>query len=93
MRQTKEGEGIQAFLDHLIGELKNSMPREARVELRPEISALHPGETRDLDLAMTLPTDLRKGRTYYGFAKFMSGELKFKVECNGASQSTKRRPR
>jgi hypothetical protein len=95
LRKLKEtGEdGILAFLDQLIAELKNTMPREARVVLRTQITELGPGETRDLEVEMTLPEGLHKGRTYFGFAKFMRGELKFKVDCNGASNSTIRRSR
>jgi hypothetical protein len=93
MRETQKGEGMMAYLDRFIAELKDSMPREARVSIRTKISELDPGETREVEPEIRLPDDLRNGRTYYGFAKFMSSELKFKVECNGASNSTRRRPR
>jgi hypothetical protein len=93
MRETQKGEGMMAYLDRLIAELKDSMPREARVVIRTAISELDPGETREVELEIRLPDDLRSGRTYHGFAKFMSSELKFKLECNGTSHSAKRRPR
>jgi len=92
MRKTRKDEGILAYLDHLIEELKTTMPGEVEVKLRTEIPELRPGETREVELDITLPNDLHKNRTYYGFAPFMGTELKFKVECTSAGNSTSRRP-
>jgi hypothetical protein len=93
LRETKEDEGYQAYLDRVVRELKVSLTRPARVTIRTGFSELQPGESRELELEITLPAELVKGRTYFGSTKFMSGKLIFRVECNGASESTRRRPR
>ncbi len=93
LRETKEEEGHQACLDRVLHELKISLARPARVMVRTEFSELHPGETRELDVEITLPAELVKGRMYFGSTNFMGGKLNFKVECNGPQNSTKRRPR
>jgi hypothetical protein len=90
MRSTENGAGYQAYLDNLVAEIKRSMPQPARVELKAAAAELRPGESREVDLKMTLPSDLNKNRTYLGFAKFMSGRLQFRVECNGGNTMTRR---
>jgi hypothetical protein len=93
LRETTAEEGHQSYLDRVVRELRSSIARPARVNLRGEISEIQPGERRELRLEIKLPDELIKGRTYEGSTAFMSGELSFEVECNGSSNSTKRRPR
>ena len=93
LREAKEEEGHQAALDRVLHELKISLARPARINIRTDFAELQPGEARELELEIALPAELVKGRTYFGSTKFMSGKLNFKVECNGAQNSTKRRPR
>jgi hypothetical protein len=92
MRETTAEDGHQAYLDRFLHELKDSLARPARVNLRSEIAELQPGETREIELDITLPTELMKGRMYFGSTKFMSSRLIFKVECTGANSSTTGRP-
>ncbi len=91
LRDTKTEAGHQAFLDRLVRELRATMARPARVTIRGDDSELRPGETREIELMTELPAELIKGRTYFGQTPFMSSELFFEVECNGARNSTKRR--
>ncbi|OGB96094.1 MAG: hypothetical protein A3G35_00670 [candidate division NC10 bacterium RIFCSPLOWO2_12_FULL_66_18] len=93
LRETKQDEGHQAYLDRLVHELRATLSRPARVTLRGGVSEIQPGETREVQLEITLPNELMKGRTYVGSTPFMSTELFFEVECNGANNSKKRRPR
>src|SRR5918992_514960 len=93
LRETTAEEGHQSYLDRVVRELRSSVARPARVNLRGEISEIRPGERRELRLEIKLPDELVKGRIYEGSTAFMSGELSFEVECNGSSNSTKRRPR
>lgn len=93
LRETGAEEGHQSYLDRVVRELRSSIARPARVTLRGEISEIQPGERRELRLEIKLPDELVKGRSYEGSSAFMSGELSFEVECNGSSNSTKRRPR
>jgi hypothetical protein len=93
LRETTAKDGYQGCLDRVVGELKGTLARPARVTLRNKVPELHPGETREIELEITLPAELLKGRTYFGSTAFMSARLNFNVECNGASNSTIRRPR
>lgn len=93
LRQMEEGEGHQAYLDRLLHEIRATDQRPARVTFHAEPPEIHPGETREVRLEIKLPEKLIKGRTYVQAIAFMSTELLFEVECNGAPQSTKRRPR
>jgi hypothetical protein len=91
LRDTKADEGHQTFLDRLLRELRVTMARPTRVNIRGGASELRPGETREIEIETELPDELIKGRTYFGQTPFMSGELFFEVECNGAKNSAKRR--
>lgn len=93
LRETEAKEGHQVYLDRLTREMRATLVRPARVTCRSDFSELRPGETREIELETELPAELIKGRTYFGQTPFMSGELFFEVECNGAQNSTKRRPR
>lgn len=93
LRETGAEEGHQAYLDRLTREMRVTLARPARITRRSDDSELRPGETREVELEIALPAELIKGRAYFGQIPFMSGELFFEVECNGAQNSTKRRPR
>lgn len=93
LRQMEEGEGHHAYLDRLVREMRATDQRPARVTFHAEPPEIHPGETREIRLEIALPETLIKGRTYVRVLPFMSTELLFEVECNGAPQSSKRRPR
>jgi uncharacterized membrane protein len=93
LRETKAEEGHQSYLDRVVGELKATLASPARLTLRGDVSEIHPRERREVRAEIKLPDQLVKGRTYEGSAAFMSGELSLEVECNGNSNSTKRRPR
>jgi hypothetical protein len=93
LRETAADEGHQAYLDRVVKELRGSLIRPARVVLHGDVKALEPGQTAEVELEMTLPRELVKGRTYIGSTPFMSGTLSFEVECNGSTNSTQRRPR
>jgi hypothetical protein len=93
LRETKQGEGHQAYFDRVIEELRSTIARPARVTIQGEVRDLRPGDTAEVGLEITLPRELKTGRTYVGSTPFMSGALSFEIECNGAVNSTRRRPR
>lgn len=93
LRETKAEEGHQSYLDRVVRELRATISRPARVTLRADVSEIHPGERREVHAEIKLPDELIKGRIYEASAAFMSSELFFEVECNGSTNSTKRRPR
>jgi len=93
LRETKRDGGHQEYLDRLLRELQATLTRPTRVTIHGDVSEIPPGQVREVRLEIALPDELTKGRTYFGSTPFMSSELSFEVECNGASNSTKRRPR
>jgi hypothetical protein len=93
LRETKEGEGHQPYFDRVVQELRSTISRPARVNVRGDVSELEPGQSVEVELEIALPKELIRGRTYVGSTPFMSGELSFEIFCNGAVNSTRRRPR
>jgi hypothetical protein len=93
LRESDEDERHQEYLDRLFRELRATVSRPSRVTVKSGAGELRPGEVRELELEVALPSELIKGRTYYGSTRFMSARLVFEVVCNGTTSSTKRRPR
>ena len=93
LRKSPDKEMHQAFLDRLLDEFRKSALPPVRVALKYEAPELRPGDTRVVQLELTLPLErLNKGRTYRGFIKLMGKRLWLEVVCNGSPKSTKRRP-
>jgi len=93
LRKSPDKETHQAFLDRLLDEFRKSALPPVRVALKYEDPELRPGDTRVVQLELTLPLErLNKGRTYRGFIKLMGKRLWLEVVCNGSPKSTKRRP-
>lgn len=88
LRDTTEEDGHEAYLDRVVRELKATLVRPARIAVRAGESDLEPGETREIELDITLPDQLMKGRSYFGSTRFMSSKLIFKVECTAGAHST-----
>jgi hypothetical protein len=93
LRKSVENEKHQAYLDRMLDELRKSMLPPVRVALKYDSPEIRPGDTRVLELEITLPSGMNKGRTYLGFIKLMGKRLWLEVACNGSPNSTKRRPR
>jgi hypothetical protein len=93
LQETGDDERHQEYLDRVLHELKATVSRPARVTVKSGAGELRPGETRELKLEVALPSELIKGRIYFGSTRFMSAKLVFEVVCNGTTSSTKRRPR
>src|SRR4029078_4596057 len=93
LRESAEGEGHQSFLDRAVKELRATLARPARITRRGDVTTLERGQTAELELEITLPKELIKGRFYIGSTPFMSGKLSFEVECNGSVNSPAPRAR
>lgn len=93
LRKSADDEKHQAYLDRMLDELRKSMLPPVRVILKYDSPEIRPGDTRVVELEITLPSErMNKGRTYLGFIKLMGKRLWLEVACNGSSNSTKRRP-
>jgi hypothetical protein len=93
LREVAEDDGHQAYFDRVVHELRTTNAGPAKVSISGDHDVLRPGETAEVNVEITLPKELIKGRTYIGSTPFMSGKLSFEVEANGSINSTKRRPR
>jgi hypothetical protein len=93
LRKSPDDERLQAFLERLLDELRKSMLPPVRVALKYDSPEIHPGDTRVVEMELTLPSErMNKGRTYLGFIKLMGNRLWLEVACIGSPNSTKRRP-
>lgn len=94
LRKSPDKEKHQAFLDRLLNEFRESLLLPIRVALKYDSPEIRPGDTRVVELELTLPLErLYKGRTYRGFIKLMGNRLRLEVVCNGSPRSMKRRPK
>ena len=94
LRKSSEDEKHQAFFDRLVDEFRKSALPPVRVALKYDSPEIRPGDTRVVELELTLPSKgMSKGRTYLGFIKLMGNRLWLEVACNGSPKSTKRRPK
>jgi hypothetical protein len=94
LRDASPDEGAQKYLDRVFKEMRETDVRPMRVDVTGGGKyELAPGDSADLDLTMTLPDELIKGRTYVRAIDFMTASLFFEVICDGSTVSTKRRAR
>ena len=94
LRKSSDDEKFQVCLDRLLDEFRKSLLPPVRVALKYDSPEIRPGDTRAVELELTLPSErMNKGRTYLGFIKLMGKRLWLEVACDGSPQSTKRRPK
>jgi len=94
LRETEVGQDHNAYLDQLFREVRSTLPAPARFTTTAAgEGVLAPGATAEVELALTLPEGLVKGRTYVGRTTFLGAGLGFKVDCVGTAKTVKRRPR
>ena len=94
LRDTEVEHDHNYYLDQLFREIRSTLPAPARVKVTaPGDGALPPGATAELQLEVTLPEGLVKGRTYVGRTTFLGTGLGFSVDCVGSPKTAKRRPR
>ncbi len=91
LRESPEKEAHQAFFDRVLEEFRKSMIPSSRVSLECDKPLINPGEAREIRLGITLPKELKKGRTYFGFIKLSGKRLWLEVQCTGAPKPANRR--
>ena len=93
LRESPSDEAVQPALERLLVQLRKSMLPAVRVALKYDSPEIRPGDTRVVDIELTLPAEgMSKGRSYLGFIKLMGSRLWMEVACTGSPNSTKRRP-
>ena len=91
LRESPNSEGHQKYLDRVMGELRSTMIPATRVFLDSTPQKIKPGDVAQILLKLTLPKELKKGRTYLGFIKMPSRRFWLEIECIGARKTDKRR--
>ncbi len=92
LRETQPEETYEDFANRLLHEFCGSMIRPASVHLEPDQNGpLLPGQQREMILKLTLPSGLKKGRTYNGFLKICDDRIWMELYCNGGLVSSKHR--
>jgi hypothetical protein len=92
LRDASAGEGMQRYLDRVLHELVHTMASTTTVTINAPQRTIEPGSTFQLRLAFTLPDRLTKGRTYSAWLPLAGTRVTFELQCNGAANSTLRRP-
>jgi len=92
LREAAADEGVQRYLDRVLGELVHTMASTTTVAIAAPQRTLEPGAMLQLRLAFTLPDRLTKGRTYGTWLPIAGTRITFELLCNGTANSTLRRP-
>jgi len=93
LRESPGNEKVEQCLERLLKELRESMLPQIRVSLKYDTPRIEPGDTRVVEIGLTLPSEnMAKGRTYLGFVKLMGKRLWLELTCDGSPKSPKRRP-
>lgn len=94
LRETDIDHDHNHYLDQLFREVRSTLPAPARFTTKAAgDGALPPGATVEVELQLTIPEALVKGRTYVGRTTFLGAGLGFKVDCIGTAKTVKRRAR
>lgn len=94
LRETEVDHDHTHYLDQVFREVRATLPAPARFTTKAAgDGALPPGATLEIQLELTVPEGLVKGRTYVGRTTFLGTGLGFKVDCIGTAKTVKRRPR
>lgn len=93
MREASPEEGHQAYLDRVFKELRSTMVHKTRVAIEAAAETLHPGESHQVKLSMTLPAGLHKGRNYAAFLDIAGTRIRLDLACDGTQISKTRRAR
>jgi hypothetical protein len=91
LRESSKSDNYEDFFNRTLKKFQSEMIPSTRVMLESKSSTIHPGDVAEVQLTLTLPEELKKGRTYFGFIKMPGRRLWFEIECNGVHKSGKRR--
>jgi hypothetical protein len=93
LRESDQKDGFQRYLDRFFHELRATMAHTTTVEISAPVRSLAPGAVVEVQLVMTLPAGLHKGRTYAAFLDICGARLNLELACNGSIGSNVRRRR
>lgn len=86
-------QGFAKFLDRFVEELADSAIGPATVQFKPGGARVCAGETKQVELEIHFPANLRESILYRGMMKLWNARLTLDVECLGQPKATRRRPR
>jgi hypothetical protein len=86
-------QGLTKFLDRFVEELADFAIGPAQVQFKPGAVKFCAGESRQVELEIHLPENLKENRSYRGMLKFWNARLTLDVECLGQPKAMRRRPK
>jgi len=86
-------QGFQKFLDRLVQELAEAAVSAATVQFKPEGTRFHSSETKEVELEIQFPEDLKRNSIYKSTLKFKNARLVLEVECTTVPAASPRRPK
>jgi hypothetical protein len=82
--KTAGKQGFNKLLDQFVQELTEAAVSDAVVQFKLEGGKFSAGETREVELQIQLPEDLKRNTMYKGVIKFENAKLVLDIECTGA---------
>jgi hypothetical protein len=86
-------QGFLKFLDRLVQELAEAAVSAATVQFRPEGTRFYSSETKEVELEIQFPKDLKCNSVYKSTLKFRNARLVLEVECTTVPAASPRRPK
>jgi hypothetical protein len=84
-------QGFEKSLDRFVQELAEAAVSAATVRFKPDGAKLRAGETKEVELEIQFPEDLKHHSVYKSTMKFKNARLGLEVECTKAPDVTPRR--
>jgi hypothetical protein len=84
-------QGFEKVLDRFAQELAEGVVGPATVKFKLEDPRIRAGETKQVELEIQLPDEMKSDRGYAGKMRFKNTSLRIEVECKEAPQSSPRR--
>lgn len=85
--------GHKNVLDRLASELADAEVQPAKVKIEVQDLAIAPGETKEVEITIRLPADLKQKRTYTSRIRFRKAKLAIELDVNGNPDKPKERSR
>lgn len=81
---------FESVLNDFVKRIRDNEVEPAKVKILSDADVLLPGETQELQLEISLPTNIKKNRRYRGAVRFDDAALQLDIEVLGNSARTRK---
>ena len=81
--------GYEGVLNDFAARMKETVVEPAKIKIISKTAFLQPGETREMDLEISLPANVKRNRRYSGEVPFENARLLLDIEVRGKSAAKK----